>query len=121
MKGKGAGEANSMYGKRHTEEARQKMSEAKTGTKLSEERIEKMRAGALGRKFTDEHRAKLSASKINSKKLSVLDLETGVESKYASINEASRELGLLSDSLRSNLKSKKQKPYRGRYVIKMID
>jgi len=120
-KGTGTEETNSMYGKLHTEEARIKMAEAKLGVKLTEETIEKLRAGAIGRKFTDEHRAKLSASKLNSKKLSVLDLQTGVETPYASINEASRELDLLSDSIRANLRSKNKKPYKGRYIFKIID
>ena len=120
-KGTGMGEANSMHGKLHTEEARIKMAEAKLGIKLTEETIEKLRAAATGKKFTDEHRAKLSASKLNSKKLSVLDLQTGVETPYASINEASRELGLLSDSIRANLRSKNKKPYKGRYIFKIID
>lgn len=89
-KGTGVGESNSMYGKVHTEEARKMMEEAKLGGKLSDETKAKLSKAATGRKFTEEHKANLSVSKRNSKKLCVLDLQTGIESSYASINEAAR-------------------------------
>lgn len=117
----GVGESNSMYGKVHTEEARKLMREAKLGGNLSDETKVKLSKAATGRKFTEEHKANLSASKRNSKKLSVLDLETGIESLYDSINEASRCLNLPSDSIRANMRSKNQKPYKGRYVFKILD
>ena len=59
-----------------------------------------------GKKFTDEHRANLSASQPNSKKLSVLDLETGVETIYNSMAAAERILELPASSIRFNIKSK---------------
>lgn len=120
-KNTGVGESNSMYGRVHTEEARKLMREAKLGRNLSDETKVKLSKAATGRKFTEEHKANLSASKRNSKKLCVLDLQTGIESLYGSINEASRELNLPSDSIRANLRSKNQKPYRGIYVFKILD
>ena len=120
-KGTGVGESNSMYGKVHTEEARKMMEEAKLGGKLSDETKAKLSKAATGRKFTEEHKANLSVSKRNSKKVSVLDLQTGIESSYASINEAARELNWPSDSIRANMRSKNKKPYKGRYVLKILD
>jgi len=117
----GVGESNSMYGKLHTEEARKMMKEAKLGGILSDETKAKLSKAATGRKLTEEHKANLSASKRNSKKIYVLDLHTGIESYYASINEAARELNWPSDSIRANMRSKNKKPYKGRYVLKILD
>lgn len=109
-----------MYGKSHADEARDKMREAKLGRTLSEELKAKLSKAATGRKFTEEHKASLSAAKQNSQKVSVLDLQTGIETIYASINVANRELDFPKDAIRLNLKSKGQKPYRGRYVFKKL-
>jgi len=43
-----------------------------------------------------------------------------VETVYHSIGEAARSLGLLLDSMRANLISRQQKPYKGRYVLKRV-
>jgi len=118
--GKGREESNSMFGLSHTAEARLRMSEAKLGKKLSEEMKAKLSAAAKGKKFTEEHKKNLSAAQPSSKRLSVLDLETGVETTYHSIGEAARTLNLLLDSIRANMRSKNKKPYKGRYVFKII-
>lgn len=121
--GTGEGVANSMFGKIHTEEAlaRKKMAEAKLGKTHTEETKAKLRAAAKGRKFTEEHIKNLSASQPNSKKLSVLDLQTGIETTYGSINEAARCLSITENSIRANMKSMSQKPYKGIYVFKTLD
>ena len=114
-------EDNSMFGNIHTEEARMKMSERKIGRKLSEEVKVKLSAAAIGRKFTEEHKEKLSASKKNSKKLSVLDLKTGQETIYDSVNQANKVLNLPKDAIRANLRSKRNIPYKGEYIFKLLD
>jgi len=78
-------------------------------------------SAAAGKVFTEAHKLALSASKKNSQKISVLDLQTGIETPYASINEAARLLGFPKDSVRANMKSKNQKPYKGQYLFKKID
>lgn len=114
-------EDNSMFGKVHTEEARIKMSESKVGRKLSEEVKEKLKAAVIGRKFTEEHKEKLSASKKNCKKLFVLDLKTGQETIYDSVNQANRVLNLPKDAIRVNLRSKRNIPYKGEYIFNLLD
>jgi hypothetical protein len=109
-----------MFGLSHTAEARLRMSEARLGKKLSEEMKAKLSAAAKGKKFTEEHKSNLSAAQPSSKRLSVLDLETGVETTYHSIGEAARSLNLLLDSIRANMRSKNKKPYKGRYVFKIV-
>ena len=60
------GENNPMWGKTHTEEARQAISEKNTGKKLTEEQIARQVAAQTGRKrapFTEEWRAKMAEKK----------------------------------------------------------
>jgi len=114
-------ENNHMSGQNHTEEARAKMIAAKLGRVLSEELKEKLKAAATGKIFTEEHRLALSASKKNNQKLSVLDLQTGIEVIHNSINEAARLLNIPSDSIRANMRSKSKKPYKGQYIFKKLD
>lgn len=115
------GEDNHFFGEVHTEKARQRMSEVKLGGKIAEATRLKIGLVMKGKKFSAEHIAALSRAKSNSKKLSVLDLETGIETIYASIGEATRTLGVPKASLQANLKSKSKLPYRGRYVLKLVE
>lgn len=87
------------------------MSEVKLGAILSAVIRAKISATKRGKKFTEEHKANLSAAQPNSKKLSVLDLETGIETIYNSISEGGRITGLPTSSIRSNIKSNSQKPF----------
>lgn len=58
------GEDNGFYGKKHSKETKQKMSEAQKGKIISEETREKIRQSTLGRKHSAESIRKMSASKI---------------------------------------------------------
>lgn len=49
-----------MKGKKHSEESRNKMSQALKGRKLSAEQVAHISESLKGRKFTDEHKAKMS-------------------------------------------------------------
>ena len=60
------GEKNPMWGRTHTKEARQAISEKNTGKKLTEEQVARQVASQTGRKrkpFSDEWRTKMSESK----------------------------------------------------------
>lgn len=120
-KGTYQGENNSFFGGVHSEESRKRMSEIKLGTTLSDIIKAKISASKRGKKFTEEHTANLSASQPSSKKISVLDIETDIETTYNSIAAASKALGLPDSSIRSNLKSKNETPFRGRYIFKLIN
>ena len=52
------GEKNNFYGKKHTEESKRKMREARLGTKHTEESKIKMREAKLGTKLTEETKRK---------------------------------------------------------------
>lgn len=72
-----------------------------------------------GRKLTEEHKTNLSLSKKN--KLSVLDIRTNEETLFDSINQAEKYLNLPKDSIRANLRSKTETPYRGIFKFKVLD
>jgi hypothetical protein len=60
------GNGNGMYGKQHTQEAKEKIRQARLGNKLTPEQHAKLVANTTGKKkppITKEHRAKLSAAK----------------------------------------------------------
>ena len=62
-----AGKGNGMFGKHHTQEAKDKIRQKNLGKKLTPEQIEKLKKATTGKKkppITEEHRAKLSAAKI---------------------------------------------------------
>ena len=61
-----AGVGNGMFGKHHTQEAKDKIRQKNLGKKLTPEQIEKLKKATTGKKkppITEEHRAKLSAAK----------------------------------------------------------
>ena len=60
-----AGERNGMYGKHHTEEAREKIRQSRLGNQINEEQRNKIRISKLGHKrkpFSEEHKAKLKVT-----------------------------------------------------------
>ena len=56
------GENHPMYGKKHSEETKKKISEAKKGKKLSEEHRKKISESQKGHTSTDETKKKISAT-----------------------------------------------------------
>lgn len=114
------GKDNHFWGKTHTEEAKIKMAKSKFSKTLSNKIKEKISETMTGRNLTEEHRTNLSLAKKNSKRISVLNLETNEETNYISISEAERSLGFPKDSIRLNIKSKSGNPYRGIYKFKLL-
>lgn len=120
-KGTHQGEANSFFGKTHLEGSRKKMAEAKLGGVLSEVVKEKIKESKLGKNFSEEHKINLSSAQPNRKSISVLDLETAIETTYGSIAEAERSMKFPKDSIRANLRLRIKSPYKGRYNIRVIE
>jgi hydroxymethylpyrimidine pyrophosphatase-like HAD family hydrolase len=61
-----AGVGNGMFGKHHTQDAKDKIRQKNLGKKLTLEQIEKLKKAITGKKkppITEEHRAKLSVAK----------------------------------------------------------
>ena len=60
------GTGNGMFGKHHTQEAKDKIRQKNLGKKLTPEQVEKLKKATTGKKkppITEEHRAKLSVAK----------------------------------------------------------
>jgi hypothetical protein len=60
------GKGNGMFGKHHTQEAKDKIRQKNLGKKLTPKQVEKLKKAMTGKKkplITEEHRAKLSAAK----------------------------------------------------------
>jgi group I intron endonuclease len=121
--------AGSSLGSNQSEESRVKISASMKGIPKSDEAKAKMSAAKLGSKKSEETRAKMSASKKgntyaknhpNSIKIEVMDLETNISTVYNSIREAARALNCTHGSLRLNINSKRQFPYKGRYALKRV-
>lgn len=67
MKGKYTGVDNYFYGRKHTDEAKRKISAANTGRRKSEEEIRKTAEANRGRKHTEEAKKRMSDSKKGEK------------------------------------------------------
>ena len=99
-----SGKKNGMYGKRHSEESKRKMSESKIGTQAGEnnpmygkkhtdETKHKMRAIKLGKKLSPEQRRRMSEGH-KTVKVDMIDRDTGkLLRSFNSIKEASRTTG----------------------------
>lgn len=61
-----------------------------------------------------------SYNQPNSKKLMVTDLETNTSTYYDSINLAAKALKIGDSSILKNLNSLKGKPYKRRYVFRLL-
>lgn len=106
------GENNPFYGKCHSEETKQKISQANTGKTNSDETRAKISKALKGRPFSEEHRKNLvNANKAQCKK--VICIDTGVI--YDSLTAAAKINNLnasgLSKACRSNGKIKYDKKY----------
>jgi len=64
---------------------------------------------------------KNTGSQPTAKKIKVQDLETNISTTYDSMNAAARALNIPQSGITYNLKSKKQKPYKGRSVFKLLE
>jgi hypothetical protein len=89
----------------------------------------KVAGSRFGVKHSDVTREKMSLSQkghqgsLNhpkAKKLMVTDLETNSSTCYDSVNSAAKALNCRDSSILKNLKSKKNKAYKGRYVFKLL-
>lgn len=80
------------------------------------------RVGVRECKNTHSEQSKLKnfLANPNRIKLEVLYLDTEITTIYDSIRAAGKALNITYSSINYNLKSLKQKPYKGRYVFKMV-
>lgn len=120
-KGLLTGKDNSFYGKTHTPESRQKMSEIAENRTVLELSKAKISRAMVGRNLSNDHKANVSIAQPSSKKLLVLDVRTGEESLFDSVNSCERFFNFPKDAIRANLRSKSGSIYRGIYKFKLVD
>lgn len=89
-----------------------KIAGSRLGIKHSEDTREKMSLSQTGHKGSLNH--------PKAKKIMVTDLETNSSTCYDSVNSAAKALNCGDSSILKNLKSKKNKAYKGRYVLKLL-
>lgn len=102
------GEDNPMYGKKHSEETKRKISESHKGILHSEETKKKFSEMRKGNTLSEEHKRKLSEAnkgKQGTHKKAIVCIETGVE--YESVCEASRATGIDRATISLNALGKK--------------
>lgn len=123
-------------GRKLSEEAKLKISEANKGNKHSEETKKIISEAMKGRKLSEETKLKMSEAKKGNKSslgrnrpegagkpgvsIEVLDLSTGLQTVYASIREAERALDLSAGRLAMYFYRNTQGPYQGRYKITKV-
>jgi group I intron endonuclease len=115
------GENNPFLGKKHSDESRNAMSEAKGGENNP----------MFGKNHSDETRKKMSAAKLGQIKpegsgrpcqaIEVLDIKNNLTTQYDSIRAAAIALDIPCDSIRSSFRKNRQKPYKNRYIFKKIE
>jgi len=115
--------AGSSFGFKHSEESKRKMGEASLGRRLgskhSEETKIKMSEVRKGRKYSEETKRKMSEARIDYT-VQVLDLKTGTQNTYASINAAARALDIPQPTISSYFTRNATKPCKGRYIFTKI-
>lgn len=89
-----------------------KVAGSRFGTKHSEDTRDKMSLSQKGHKG--------SFNQPKAKKIMVTDIETNSSTSYDSVNLAAKALNCRDSSILKNLKSKKNKAYKGRYVFKLL-
>jgi len=112
-----AGEKNPMFGKNHSENTKTIMSEAKTGENNP----------MYGKNHSDESKQIMSDAKKGkgraegagkpSQVIEVTDITKNTTTSYNSISEAGRALNINESSIRRNLKSNSNKPYKNIYMF----
>ena len=99
-----SGDKNPMYGKHHTERAKQMIKAVHVGLKHTEEAKRKMSKSHKGRKFTDEHKKNLGKS-LSAAKMGMRKMTNGNEVRFVLKDDIPQKLkeGWLFTSKRQGL------------------
>jgi DNA invertase Pin-like site-specific DNA recombinase len=92
-----------MFGKNHSDESKQKMSDAKKGNTYKKG---KPRASEAGKP---------------SQQIEVTDIKNNITTSYNSISEAARTLNINNATIVKYFSNNQQSPYKGRYTFKKLN
>ena len=106
--------------KTHSEETKRKISESHKGKKLSEEHKRKIGEAQKGKIVSEETKLKTrGVNNPNAKSIIVTEIKTGIETKFNSIEDASRFYEIrrtsISNTLCGRSKTFKNKQYTAKY------
>jgi len=114
----------SFMGLKHSDESREKISEAKIGLQAGEDNP------FFGKNHSAESRKKISDAKLGqarpegsgraSLRIEVFDNKKNSTNIYESIGEAARALNIDKSIISSYFKRNQQKPYKGQYIFKQV-
>jgi len=118
--------AGNSLGRMHTEESKQKMSEAQKGKTLTEESKKKISVAMFGnKKFLGKTHSEVSKAKISEARgttVKVLDLNTNETSIFSSMNKAAKALGVTQPALSKRFVGTTDSfVLKGRYQITKIE
>jgi group I intron endonuclease len=91
------------------------LKEANTGRKHTEEAKDKIRSSALGRKFADETRVKLGAISVL-----VTDIETNLTTPYISVTSAADAIGCDRKTIVSRIRANSLMPINSKFIVKEL-
>lgn len=104
-------------GKNHTLETRINIAAARKGKNFSPETLVKLVAAKSGEKNPMYGKAKPEGAGKPNNIITILDLLTNERTKYDSINEAAKALGIRQTTISLYFSRDQQKPYKGRYIF----
>ena len=118
------GKGNGFYGKTHTQEAKDKIRQARIGNKLTEEQHARLVANTTGKKkppITEEHRAKLSAAKQgkNNNRYGVevsAETRAKISAKAIGRKQSEETIRKKADAVRGSKREKKLCPHCSQLV-----
>ena len=117
-----------MSGRKHSEETKQILSEARTGKTHSDETkkiLSEARTGKnnpmYGKNHSDDTKRKTSDAQPTNIKIEVTDITNNTITSYDSINEAARALKIHKSVIDKYFSRNQTKPYKGKYTFNNID
>jgi group I intron endonuclease len=117
-----------MSGRTHSEETKQRMSEAKKGAKSylfgknhSDETRKKISDAIKGENHPRFGKARHEGAGKASQQIEVFDFQEKTTTSYNSISEAARTLNINNAIIVKYFANNQQRPYKGRYMFKKIN
>jgi group I intron endonuclease len=110
-----------MSGRSHSEESKQKMSDAKKGENHPNYGKPRENHPMFGKTHSEQSKLQNLLSQPNSQQIEVTDVQTNQKTNYNSIREAARALNIRQSNITLYFSRNQVKPYKDRYIFKKVD
>ena len=104
-----------MSGRKHSDESKQIIYEARKGKTHSDETKQKISEAHIGLK---KYQPRASGAEIPSQQIEVTDIQNNTTISYDSISEAAKALNINISIISEYFSNNQQKPYKGQYTFK---